>query len=369
MQIPGLMRLEHHLNGASRIVVFLVIFTALKTVLGTIIDVETTDDVHSILGSSKIPILVMLYMHGCRYCEELEPNFSYMETLFHDNLALVKVDGKRATGFAREMGVRSFPELILFDAAGDLQDSKRSSYSGKFHGKRDLVSLASFVGRYTGLLPKWRESNIRNVDDLSESLDLNTRVTLLVFVSPWMDSGLIELFAGEQSTSVLDKLDHTTRNIQIFRIDAASESTATWTHRFQVRLTPTLIFLIPKPSAQDVFTEIRIEWRRGCVVLNSQANEILTQIIDKCGAPDAVDSHKCRDYLETLPNVSIHETSLMSGPANIWGDPNYTGFDPNLTGEIFIDNITAQEQDVEDQTDYYNLEDDDSSIFDILREL
>ncbi|SCU78460.1 LAFA_0A06700g1_1 [Lachancea sp. 'fantastica'] len=346
--------------GAGRLLVVLVIFCALKTGLGAILDVDTTADVYGVLNSSQVPVFVMLYMHGCRYCEELEPHFSYLQTLFPEKLALLKVDGKRASGFAREIGVRSFPELVLFGPGED-------SYLGKFHDSRDLVSLASFVSRNTGLMAEWQhESQICTLDDASAPIDLS-QTNLLVFVSPWMDPELVWLFAGEQSTSVLNKLNSDEHEgVQVYQIDAASSSTAAWTRQFRVQILPTLIFLVPGPS-QGLF-ELRIEWRGGCTRLNGQAHEILTQIIRKCGDSNTIRSCGCREYLETLPNVSIREISEVSVLRTL-EDSNITEFDPNLAKEVSFENLTTLEDDYDDYEDDYDLEEQDTSIFDTLREL
>ncbi|SCU77599.1 LAME_0A01640g1_1 [Lachancea meyersii CBS 8951] len=359
------MDFTHRLNGIGGLAIAVLIFSSLQVVLSALIDVKNSADVYTLLNSSSVPVFIMMYMHGCRYCKELEPDFAYLETLFSGELAVVKVDGKQATLFARDMGVHSFPELFLFSAANDISGFQDNTYLGKFHSNRNLASLALFVSHKTGAMARWPESRVRTVDSELTSIDWS-RASLLAFVSPWMDPEAFRLFAGEQSTCALENMARSS-DLQIFRIDASSSSTSVWTHEFRIQMTPTLIFLIPTGSGSS--RELRIEWHRGCSKLNEQAQEILNTIVAKCGTTEAVSSSNCNTYLHNLPGVSVRELGPVSAS-------NCTEFDPNFSGEFYSEYTTNGEdnydEDNYDEDDENDDDDDDDAqewIFDALREL
>ncbi|SCU81740.1 LANO_0B04038g1_1 [Lachancea nothofagi CBS 11611] len=288
-------------------------------------DLNTSSGVHDVLRTSDVPVLVMLYMHGCRFCQELDPTFQYLEQVFPDELSLLKVDGKRATSFVREMGVRSFPDLVLFDKSQHRGEniSSYQQYLGRLHGSRELGSLASFVSKTTGLMAHWPKSSVHDLNDFSsQNLELlrahsnATHPSLLVFVSPWMDPESLELFNGEQATSILDKIATSaiaqSLKIQVYRIDASSSAAAAWTNEFRIRVSPTVVFLIPNDSQS--LTEIRIEWRRDELELRERAQEVIESVLTLCAGHASSESHKCLDFIQSLPGATITEanTALTS---------------------------------------------------------
>ncbi|SCU93015.1 LADA_0G00870g1_1 [Lachancea dasiensis] len=331
-------------------------------------EADATSAVLEELGKSDLPVLVMMHMHGCQYCQDLEPNFEYLERVFPERIALLKVDGKRATTFAREMDVRSFPEVLLFDKSPRSPGSEGqqtnlaikdlySRYLGRFHGARELGALASFVSQATGIKAYWPDSQVQDLTHPSaHDFDLlwsseNGTICMLVFVTPWMDPEYSKMFDGESSTSLLDRIgeSETARSLglQIFRIDASSASTAEWTRVFRIQRSPTVVWMLPGGDY------IRLEWPKRPSELRGRMQEILQTFLTRCIEGSRFSSY-CSEYLKSVPGTRFSQSSLNSQLYE-----NETEFDSSFTAfDIEHEELDGVEYGAEDEW-----------LFDSLREI
>ncbi|CAR23133.1 KLTH0E01870p [Lachancea thermotolerans CBS 6340] len=270
-------------------------------------DVHTTPDAYEYLRSSQLPVLVMVYMHGCRFCQELEPNFLFLERVFAGELALLKVDGKRAMTFSHDLNIRSFPELLLYGPGEGAQAEAGSTLLGRYPSARDrdLGSLAMFVSERSALMAHWPHSSVRDVtQDPHAQLDAlrsePLRVSVLVFVTPWMERRSLQLFNGEQSTCILDQLAETPElrenNVEIYRIDASNSTTALWTREFRVAVYPTIVLLAPDASGSQ--REIHVPLRAGDLELRNHEKDTLLRLVRHCAAGRAADPD-CLDFVRS----------------------------------------------------------------------
>lgn len=84
--------------------------------------------------------LVYVYMHGCGWCEKFTPQWAAFEGKYAAKLRAVGVAVERleqGEPAARELGVRSFPTVLLLVPA----DGRRV----EFKGERTADGLASFL--------------------------------------------------------------------------------------------------------------------------------------------------------------------------------------------------------------------------------
>ncbi|CUS24780.1 LAQU0S19e01464g1_1 [Lachancea quebecensis] len=313
-------------------------------------DAHSTPEVYEFLRSSQLPVLVFVYMHGCRFCQELEPNFLFLQRVFAGELALLKVDGKRATTFAHDLNIRSFPELLLYDPGKGQQTDADPSLLGRYPSARDrdLGSLAMFVSERTALMAHWPHSSVRDVtQDPRAQLDAlrsdPLRTSLLVFVTPWMDRRSLQLFNGEQSTCILDHLAGTRElrenEVKIYRIDASNSTTALWTREFRVAVYPTVVLLAPDASGSQC--EIHVPLRSGDLELRNHETDTLLNLVRHCAAGKVSDP-QCLDFVSSFHGLRfLREQDVL--PFN--------------------------ETQIEPDTPEFDFSNDDEQLFDSLRDL
>lgn len=125
--------------------------------------------------------LLYFYAPDCKFCNEFEPDFTYLEGLYEDNddLRFAKVNGRKQKQLIDLFGISLFPTLKIYDT-----NSKTIAH---FQQRRTLENLEDFIARYTSATPNEGafQSNIKILSSLSDLDDYTTdnNEVVIAFIS------------------------------------------------------------------------------------------------------------------------------------------------------------------------------------------
>lgn len=345
--------------GRWLLVVFVVV--GLARAVGGLRDVQSSSEAYSALIGTQRPTFVKVYADGCRYCAELAPHFAFLEQVFGEEIELLSVDGRQARRFVHDMGVRSFPELLLFQGgASDEQEVRTRSFVGKHDGARGAQALASYVSEHTGVLARWPGSVVHDVGDPHNWPDLELLLqqhpALIALVSPWMDADHLNQFNGELATSILELLGNRYKHdgLVVYRVDASDSRAAHWTNTLRCSFFPTIVLSLAGKS--EMYTPENtplIKFEFLSITYPGADRMSVTQRLEELLEHCFVHPAGCREYVNDLPHASYYESlaELRDG-----SDTYPTQFQ----------DISGDESD--ESYDYYDL-DEDEMLFGSLRDL
>lgn len=291
----------------------------------------TSNFYSTVLSSEHNATVLYIYKVGCRFCQQLDPKLQYITDVFADeNLSIVKVNGKVASNLIKDLQVRSFPQLFVFQPVpsqmlGGAMDNRtlvhEHSSVSQYHGKRTIPKIADWISESTGILPHWPGSRV--VDDIdsmtkfNETLPPNVvaaifereqayveRPVCLAFVTSWMDIQYTDMFTGDLDTSILETASSTWPQIDFYKLDSSSAALSHLTSQLQISGSPALCFIYGNKILKVAFMPYDD---------NSRNRELdyVNDIIVNCVVSDSGES--CSEYVSSLPLVDFY--TFESGQA------------------------------------------------------
>lgn len=294
-----------------------------------VVELSSTAELYSTLLTSPNYSFVYIYSSTCRWCQELDPKYEVLPTVFpNSSINFIKVDGKNAMKLTKDFQVTSFPYLILFKPA-DTKDKdegaiKHKLFAGAYHGYRTVQHIAQHLSDMTGNLPQWPGSsvfsNITTSKDFYQHLDpywqayLNVNSTnvskntskslLLTFITPWMDPHYSAQFNGDVTLSVPEKLAKRFPALSIYKLDSSLSELSKLTNLFKIRTFPTLVLLRYDTRGSKT---IVLELKPGDPWTWMKEEEILNDFLSNC-ALEEDNWTSCEDHLENIPSIAAYNS-------------------------------------------------------------
>lgn len=313
--------------------------------------VADSENLYSLLKNSKSFTLVYIYSSTCHWCQQLDPKFDYLSSLFLDNsnVSFTKINKRQARIFIEHFQISSFPQLLLFKPSLRNDEQQIDSlFVAVYRSYRTVASMAVWLTEMTGQFPKWPNSKVKSeimhLSDLSKGVSLRLRKTLgfplvegreeellddqtttpiiLTFITPWIDSHYLELFNGDASTSVLERLAEEFSDFIFYRIDGSLKSMSLLTNEFRCSITPTIIILMNNNI-------IKIEFSAYNKDTWGKEYEIIRDILEICSNND-----KCSKFVEKLSAIYIYRS--ISELQNSLEQYDYIDYD--IVQDVFLFN-------------------------------
>jgi thioredoxin 1 len=98
----------------------------------------TADNFDQEVKKAKLPVYLLFTMPDCQPCGAQDPISNAVAGEFTGRIKFVRIDVKKAPGFARALRLTTLPTHFMFRDAGE----------GRVEGLRDAPALRKFIGEF-----------------------------------------------------------------------------------------------------------------------------------------------------------------------------------------------------------------------------
>lgn len=254
---------------------------------------------------------VYIYATRCHWCQELTPKFQQLEGLFGGKINFIMIDGRKSRILGKDFNVASYPYMLLFEPALNLQDIQlHSEVSPKdlvrsiYNGAQEVSNMAYYLTELTGEVSHWPHSPNDNVVDLAQPRAMDqfigtlnsywgsifgttpvlddSPMALLSFTIPWMDIYYQDMFQTEDPLPFVDDLSQIfNEQVKFFTVDGSQTAMSNISNIFRVMNFPSLI-LLPQRNDELISTIVSIEFHEYDRQIFKKELSTVKRIIELC---------------------------------------------------------------------------------------
>ncbi|ODV93446.1 hypothetical protein PACTADRAFT_77774 [Pachysolen tannophilus NRRL Y-2460] len=190
------------------------------------------------------------YSPNCRYCQQLYPDWELLAKLYNNtDLQIVQIDCLENKKIRAKYGINSFPTLKLlslskqevpaFPIAMDMVENLYEVGNIDFVGERNIEKFVSFLDHHTGIIAKYPNLKVLQIDDPIEFNKIFKNSNCLVlFYAPWIDD--FKNRYNNYYEKLAKKYHH--QNVIFIMVDITRGKVSELATRFTIANYPTIVY-------------------------------------------------------------------------------------------------------------------------------